>query len=84
MLRFDSRNSNFNATSIIDSNAIASMSASVNEPDNSIYLSINSGNKQLFINNIAVIKNDLIAFIEDILGISEEDIPVVSPSDEEE
>lgn len=70
MLRIDSKNMNFNGTSIIDETAIASFNASVNETDNNSYVNISIQNLSSVRTNINTFEADLNAFIREITGIS--------------
>lgn len=76
MLRIDSKNLNFNGTSVIDELSLASFSASINEPDNVGYISVNFNNLNEVRQNLNVITTDLDAFLEEILKTttSEEDL----------
>ena len=63
---------NYNATSSYEDVVLASFNASVNEPNNNSYISINIDNMTAFTNNIAIAKTDLASFIDTIVGNSEE------------
>ena len=67
MLRVDSRNINFNATCLVGGDVLASFNASVNDPDNNIYVNVNISNSDRARTNATVLKTDLTEFIEEIL-----------------
>ena len=71
MLRIDSKNSNYNAACVANLIQIAYFNATVNTPDNTVYVNINIDNKSAFIDNIAVAKADLEQFIDTVLEIDE-------------
>jgi len=71
MLRFDSRNKNFNAACLVNDVVVASFNASLNEPEGHIYINVNADNTTRFTSNLASIKVDLESFIDEVLGITE-------------
>lgn len=68
MLRIDSKNMNFNGTSLIDGVSLVSLNANINEPDNNGYVSINISNIAKLRENIETGKIDINAFIDEILA----------------
>lgn len=67
MLRIDSTNTNYNASSIIGGNNVATFTASVNNPGDSVYFSVNVNNLTTLQTNLAEIKEDLADFIDSIV-----------------
>lgn len=66
MLRIDSTNTNYSASSIIGGNNVATFTASVNNPGDSVYFSINVNNLAILQTNLTEIKDDLADFIDSI------------------
>lgn len=66
MLRIDSTNTNYNASSVFNDETLASFSASVNNPSESVYFSINVNTLTTLKTNLSVIKSDLEDFIDSI------------------
>ena len=71
MLRFDSKNKNFNATSMANDIVVANFNANLNEPDSTLYINISADNTARFSANLATIKIDFEAFVDEVLGITE-------------
>ena len=67
MLRIDSRNMNFNGTGTFQNQSIISLSASINDPDNNAYVSIGINNWSELRSNFSVIKEDILAFFDEII-----------------
>lgn len=68
MLRIDSTNINYNASSIInDDDIIANFSAGINDPSESMYISIGANNFTIFKNNLSIIKSDLNDFLDSLV-----------------
>ena len=67
MLRIDSTNTNYNASSIIGGNNVANFTANVNNPGDSVYFSISVNNLTILQANLAEIKEDLADFIDSII-----------------
>lgn len=66
MLRIDSTNTNYSASSIIGGNNVATFTASVNNPGDSVYFSMNVNNLATLQANLTEIKDDLADFIDSI------------------
>jgi len=66
MLRIDSTNTNYNASSIIGGSNVATFTASVNNPGDSVYFSININSLAILQTNLTEIKDDLADFIDSI------------------
>lgn len=77
MLRIDSKNMNFNGSSIINNESFVSFNASVNEPDNNGYVSINISDMARLRSNLASVKADIAAFIDEIVKL-----PAAEPEDD--
>lgn len=73
MLRIDSRNVNFNGTSVINDGAFVTMNASVNDPDNNGYISISISDMAKFRANLAAIKVDIASFVGEIVKLPSAD-----------
>ena len=73
MLRIDSKNMNFNGTSMVNGLGLASLSASVNDPDNNAYVSINVMDMSSARTNLAALKADVAAFLDEIAKLPEEE-----------
>lgn len=69
MLRFDSKNKNYNAASIYNDTQIAYFYASVNEPNGSLSISINADDKAALTANATIVKSDLEDFIDEVLEL---------------
>lgn len=69
MLRIDSRNMNFNGSSVIGDQSFVSFNASINDPDNNGYISINISDMERFRSSLAAVEGDVIAFLEEIVKV---------------
>lgn len=66
MLRIDSRNVNFNGACLLSDEVIASVSASINDPENTAYVSISIANMRAVRENLAAVQADVAAFLTEI------------------
>lgn len=67
MLRIDSTNTSYNASSIIGGNNVASFTANINNPGEGVYVSIGFNSLTILQNNLTELKEDLEEFLDSIV-----------------